>query len=252
MARHLHIETFIHADLDSVWRHTQDPALHQRWDLRFGSIDYLPRGDGEPQRFHYSLLGVSGVGVSAGERHRPDGTRTSVLRFGSEHPLSPIRSGAGYWRYVPQGGGVRFLTGYGYRPHVLPGRLMWWATAWSFDRLRLWLETGRTPERSLCHAFAELAVRAAVPAAAWLLVASIPAAGPLLALAISALAVLLPPLPGTPAARRCLRNPPTRRLPILEQPCPRSSSSRSATNSTAFTPGSSAASASVSTPARPA
>ncbi|MER6943942.1 hypothetical protein ABT294_07965 [Nonomuraea sp. NPDC000554] len=240
MARHLYVETSIRADLDALWLHTQDPALHQRWDLRFGRIRYLPRAEGEPQRFRYSTLGVSGVGVSAGERHRPDGTRTSALRFGSRHPLSPIRSGSGYWRYVPVRGGLRFLTAYGYRPHVLPGWLMWWATAWSFDRLRLWLETGRTPERSLLQALAELAARALAAVVAWTPVVP----GPV-AVAVTVLAIVLPPLPGTPAARRCLRRPPTQ-----EEPCPRSSSSRSATPSTACTPSSSGASASGSTPAR--
>src|SRR5690606_7735983 len=40
--------------------------------------------------------------------------------------------------------------------------LMAWATAWSFDRLRLWIERGIDPalsrQRSITHAFARLAV----------------------------------------------------------------------------------------------
>ncbi|MFG1696952.1 hypothetical protein [Nonomuraea sp. NPDC049309] len=194
----IYVETLISADIDQVWRTTQDLALHQRWDLRFGRITPLPSG-----HMRYSTLGISGTAVATGNRDGPGGTRTSALRFGSTHPLSPIRSGSGYWRYLPTPNGLRFLTLYDYRPRVLPGRLMWWATAWSFDRLRLWLETGLTPERALLRALAEVAVRGAAVAAAGL-------ALPLwAALTVLAAAVLWPPLPGTPAARRCLRHRPT-------------------------------------------
>ena len=80
--------------------------------------------------------------------------------------MSLIREGSGYWRYVPTGDGIRFLTWYDYRTRFGPfGRvidrlifrpLMGWATAWSFDRLRLWIERGIDPalsmQRSLAHA----------------------------------------------------------------------------------------------------
>ena len=55
-------------------------------------------------------------------------------------------------------GGVRFLTWYDYEVRFRwAGRVvnawalrpaMGWATAWSFDRLRLWVEEGQTPEVS--------------------------------------------------------------------------------------------------------
>ena len=71
---------------------------------------------------------------------------------------SLIRSGSGYWRYEPTSGGVRFLTRYDYETRwgalgalvdrVLFRPLLGWATAWSFDRLRIWLEEGVEPERS--------------------------------------------------------------------------------------------------------
>ncbi|MBO4253436.1 hypothetical protein, partial [Streptomyces griseorubiginosus] len=229
----LYIEARIRADLDDLWTRTQDPAQHQRWDLRFTEITYLPRGEGEPQRFRYAtrvgpFLTVAGTGVSAGERERPDGTRTSALRFSSPHPLSLLAEGSGYWRYVPDGDGVRFLTGYDYRPRwgrlgttadrLLFRPLMGWATAWSFDRLRLWLERGITPERALANWLAELAVRLMVlavgcaglslqpstrlfgplaPAMAFL--------SPLLSAVAVAVALFAAPLSRTPAARRCLR-----------------------------------------------
>ncbi|HEX6469261.1 MAG TPA: hypothetical protein VF069_09215 [Streptosporangiaceae bacterium] len=214
-SRAIYVETYIRADLDLVWRRTQRPEPHQRWDLRFHEIDYLPRGAGEPQRFRYvsrPLPGVrvTGTGVSTGDRDHADGSRTSVLRFAGDTRISLIRAGSGYWRYVPCDGGVRFLTRYDYVPGwgrwgAVADRLfrpvMGWATAWSFDRLRLWVERGRSPERSLAQGLVELVgrVTAAGSAASML--------PPPLAAAAAATAVLLPPLPGTPAARRCLRHP---------------------------------------------
>ncbi|MFF5495532.1 hypothetical protein [Streptomyces aquilus] len=234
----LYVEARIRADLDELWARTQEPSEHQRWDLRFTEIDYLPRAEGEPQHFRYATrvlpgLTIAGTGVSAGEKERPDGTRTSALRFSSPHPLSLLAEGSGYWRYVPDGDGVRFLTGYDYRPRwgafgacadrLLFRPLMGWATAWSFDRLRLWLERGITPERACANWLAELLARALVIVLACtgfgygsLLRLTGPLAPlffywmPALTLVALALALFAPPLSGTPAARRCLRRPPTR------------------------------------------
>jgi len=194
--RGVYVETGVSAGLDLLWRHTLDPRLHQRWDLRFTRIRYEPEDGKGPRRFRYETsvlpgLTIAGIGVFAGDHSKLDGTRTSVLRFVATDRLSLIRSGHGYWRYLPTRDGVRFLTGYDYTPGW--GRLgpvadrafrplIGWATAWSFDRLRLWLDHG-------------------VP----------------------------PLLPSTPAARRCLRRPPDRRsgrvprsMQKLETPCPRS------------------------------
>lgn len=144
--------------------------MHQRWDLRFTEIDYLPRQtERDPQRFRYATrigfgMRIQGEGESVGARER-DGERTSALRFWSDDARSLIRTGSGYWRYVPVGDGVRFLTLYDYDTRlgtfgklvdaVAFRPLLGWATAWSFDRLRLWLERGIDPdlalERTLIH-----------------------------------------------------------------------------------------------------
>ncbi|MEV0254364.1 hypothetical protein AB0H82_08845 [Streptomyces sp. NPDC050732] len=215
----LYIEARIRADLDDLWARTQEPGSHQRWDLRFTEIDYLPCREGEPRHFRYAtrvlpFLTIAGTGVSAGEKRRPDGTRTSALRFACPHPLSLLEEGSGYWRYVPTpDGDIRFLTGYDYRPRwgrcgkiadrAVLRPLMGWATAWSFDRLRLWLERGTTPERALLNAVADVVTRVLLVVAAVVL-------APMTALATAALMLMLPPLPTTPAARRCLRTPPAR------------------------------------------
>jgi hypothetical protein len=242
----IYVEAKVGGDFDELWRLTQDPRCHQRWDLRFGEIQPLPGPEDAPVRFRYATrvlpgLTLAGTGVSAGERERPDGTRTSALRFACPHPLSPLIEGSGYWRYVPDGDGVRFFTGYDYRPRWgRPGALldrlvfrplMGWATAWSFDRLRLWLERGISPERALLNWIAEMAVRSLVIAlsCAVLLAGPLQIAAltgplgpeaafalPLAAAVVITLALIKTPMSGTPAARRCLRNPPLRvRAPRL-------------------------------------
>ncbi|WP_199545885.1 hypothetical protein [Streptomyces sp. N35] len=246
--RGLYVEALIRADMETVWEHTQNPAEHQRWDLRFGEIDYLPKsGDdpAEPQRFRYAtrvlpFLKIAGTGISAGEKRRPDGTRTSALRFSSPHPLSLLEEGSGYWRYVPEGDGVRFITGYDYTPRwgrfgkaadrLVLRPLMGWATAWSFDRLRLWLEEGITPRWSLVHWLTEMLMRTLLLLAllglfvvfglqslVYVLASGYADFGVLFFVfavvgipsALVAMLLKLPPLPFTPAARRCGRTPRT-------------------------------------------
>jgi hypothetical protein len=208
--RSVYVETRIATDLDRVWELTQDAAQHVRWDARFTRITPEHRAEGEPQDFTYELrlpgLVLSGTGTSVGERVRADGTRTSALRFRSGSWLSPIRAGSGYWRYERVPNGVRFLTGYDYEPgpqgrwldDVCVRPAMGWLTAWSFDRLRLWAETGLQPEVALRRTMAVAAVRAAVLATAFR-----HRSLPLLLLASSPAPLALP------RARRCLRRPPS-------------------------------------------
>ena len=170
----IYVEIDIRTTMTELCRSTQTPRPHARWDLRFTDIPYLPRPDpAAPQRFLYATrIGfgrrICGQGETVGTREDAAGMRTSALRFWSDDPASLIRTGAGYWQYIPREDGIRFLTRYDYDTRFgLPGRLfdraifrplLGWATAWSFDRLRLWLEEGLDPgvafERSLVHALA--------------------------------------------------------------------------------------------------
>jgi hypothetical protein len=162
--------------MEEVWARTQRPELHERWDLRFTSIRYLPKpSPSAPQRFLYSTrigfgLHIDGEGESVGERDGASGERTSALRFWSHDRRSLIREGRGYWKYIPAPDGVTFLTWYDYDARFgAAGRaldravfrpVLGWATAWSFDRLRRWIEDGVDPGAALrvaaAHAIARL------------------------------------------------------------------------------------------------
>lgn len=154
----VYVSVRIAAPLETVWRLTQDPAQHARWDARFSRIEPLETLPDGATRFRYerALPGhvIRGTGTSIGETRGRDGRRTSALRFATRDRLSPLRSGRGYWRYEPVGDATVFTTGYDYEPgwgrvaDALGMRaLVTWLTAWSFDRLRLWAETGAPPER---------------------------------------------------------------------------------------------------------
>ncbi|MBF9143545.1 DoxX-like family protein [Hymenobacter properus] len=156
----IYVETRIRSSMEQLWAHTQRPELHQQWDLRFTEIEYLPRAsEAVPQQFLYATrigfgLGVAGCGESLGTREK-NGERTSVLKFWSDEKVSLIREGAGFWKYVPTDDGLRFFTRYDYQTRFgVAGEwldrlafrpLIGWATAWSFDSLRLWLEQGQRP-----------------------------------------------------------------------------------------------------------
>lgn len=148
--------------MERVWELTQNPELHARWDARFSAIHPTRIREDGAQEFRYELdlkvHTIRGTGISLGDREAANGARTSALLFDTEDRLSPLGRGRGYWRYVPDGDGVRFITGYDYAPGwgplgpivdpIITRRLVWWITAWSFDRLRLWAEHGIEPERT--------------------------------------------------------------------------------------------------------
>jgi uncharacterized membrane protein YphA (DoxX/SURF4 family) len=160
----IYVEIDLRCSMEDLWGRTQTPELHQQWDLRFTDIEYLPRPDPTlPQRFLYKTrigfgLNISGEGESVGT-HESNGSRSSALKFWSADSKSLIRQGSGYWQYIPLPNGIRFLTWYDYSTRFgVAGRLLdsvafrpmlGWATAWSFDRLRLWLEENKDPAESL-------------------------------------------------------------------------------------------------------
>ncbi|MDF2834993.1 MAG: yndG [Paenibacillus sp.] len=164
----IYVELDIAADMEAIWEHTQNPQLHRQWDLRFTEIDYLPReAPEEPQRFLYRTrigfgLDISGTGESKSARSAVTGEGISTLAFGSEQRISLIRRGGGYWRYRPKGQGVAFSTKFDYATRFgALGRLLdtlvfrpmfGYATAWSFDMLRIWLERGIAPAVTLQRA----------------------------------------------------------------------------------------------------
>ncbi|WP_227938833.1 DoxX-like family protein [Alkalihalobacillus deserti] len=165
----IYVETLINSDIEKVWGYTQDPEIHQQWDLRFSNIDYLPKEkENDPQRFLYKTnigfgISIAGKGESIKTIHKDD-ERMSSLKFWTDHPLSLIEEGSGYWKYVTTDSGIKFFTQYDYKTRFgYVGRiidqlfkpLMGWATAWSFDCLRLWLEKEIPPRisfiRSIIH-----------------------------------------------------------------------------------------------------
>lgn len=182
-AEAIYVEMPIRTTMAELWEHTQNPVLHQQWDLRFTTIGYLPKVTAdEPQRFLYTTQigfgwSVSGAGESVGQRDGRDGRTTSALKFWSDEPISLIQSGSGYWQYVPNGQTIRFLTWYNYQTRFgLAGRLfdkivfrplIGWATAWSFDALRLWLERGISPAISRRHTAVHVIIQL-VLAAIWI------------------------------------------------------------------------------------
>ncbi|MFB4366285.1 hypothetical protein [Bacillus sp. LR_6] len=159
----IYVEIEMKSDLDTLWEYTQNPSLHKEWDLRFSNITYLNRQPCEKQKFLYETrvgfgLKVSGTGETVGVFNKCSSERSSSLAFGSNHPLSLIRHGSGYWKYIQrENGKMTFLTQYQYKTaYGLPGRwidrllfrpLLGWATAWSFDALRLWVEKNKHPKR---------------------------------------------------------------------------------------------------------
>jgi hypothetical protein len=145
----IYAAALIHTDIDTAWRHTQDPSLIVRWDLRFKTLRYLPRADrSAPQRFEFTTpLGLRGTGEVLGMCSESDGTRTQELRF----RVGGL-AGWAYWQYVPRGGSVRVQTRFGMDNRALEDLLapmLRWVTARSLDRLRRCVEPGVEPTRRI-------------------------------------------------------------------------------------------------------
>lgn len=170
----IYVESLIQADIDQLWIYTQEPDYHQQWDLRFSEIRYLPLDEpNAPQRFLYRTkigfgISIAGMGESVRAVEGKDGERTSSLKFWSDQKLSLISEGRGYWQYTPTQQGIQFKTKYDYETRF--GRLgslldlffrpiMGWATAWSFDCLRIWLEKKIHPVSLLRQAIVHWLIR---------------------------------------------------------------------------------------------
>ncbi|BBH20651.1 membrane protein [Paenibacillus baekrokdamisoli] len=169
----IYVEIDMMTDLEKLWTYTQTPKLHEQWDLRFSEITYLPREKGDDdQHFLYRTrigfgLAIAGTGVSKATNPSSKEERTSTLSFGSEQAISLISKGGGYWKYRTNGDMVTFVTQYNYQTRFgLLGRwldrllfrpLFGYATAWSFDMLRIWLEKSIPPivslQRAVIHYF---------------------------------------------------------------------------------------------------
>lgn len=169
----IYVEIDINCSIDKAWAFTQQPSIHEQWDLRFSSITYLEKiHEDDPQRFTYTTkvipgIVVSGWGESKGSHEKKNGVKTSSLHFGTAQLISPIKEGRGYWQYIPQEKGMTFLTKYDYEVRFgsigrlfdqLFRPLMGWATALSFDVLARWIEKGESPKTQYRRFFSYYAI----------------------------------------------------------------------------------------------
>ncbi|PHB55522.1 DoxX-like family protein [Bacillus toyonensis] len=158
--RPIYVATEMKTTIEKLWEYMQEPDLHTEWDARFTEISYLEKKEGEAKKFLYKTkigfgLEIGGEGESIGEIRKETGERISSLKFWTDNTLSLIRIGRGYWKYTPHKECIHFETQYDYDTRY--GRignvidsymfrpLLGWATAWSFDALKLWLEKGLHP-----------------------------------------------------------------------------------------------------------
>ena len=157
----IYVELDINCSIDKAWQFTQQPSMHEQWDLRFSSITYNEKvHQDDPQQFTYTTkvmpgIVVSGWGESKGSHEKKNGVKTSSLHFGTSQLISPIKEGRGYWQYIPKEKGITFLTLYDYDTRfgvigrlldILFRPLLGWATALSFDVLARWIEVGESPK----------------------------------------------------------------------------------------------------------
>ncbi|MCI0764071.1 DoxX-like family protein [Bacillus sp. TL12] len=166
----IYVRAEMETSMEELWKYTQDLTLHTEWDARFTEISYLERKEGEPQRFLYKTkmgfgLEIAGEGESVGQLRKESGERISSLKFWTDSKLSLIKIGRGYWKYTPNGEKICFETQYDYETRfgrigrMIDSYVFWsllgWATAWSFDVLKLWLEKGVHPrlliKKSIIH-----------------------------------------------------------------------------------------------------
>jgi hypothetical protein len=152
--RKIVVETLIPAPVDRVWSATQDPAQHERWDIRFTRITYEsgidPRGF-HSMRYETRLgfgLRVEGFGNYLSSRPPPVEPAVSTFEFDSRDWKSLITRGRGVWHYRSQGSATLFRTVFDYDvrhgcigywiDRLVFRRVMQLATEWGFETLRQW------------------------------------------------------------------------------------------------------------------
>lgn len=164
----------IQSPVAEVWRLIQTPHLHERWDLRFaghagraGPDETQPRRSRPAARWGFGLT-IENEAESGDVQ--PGGGRALNYKFGSDDPGAFVCQGTGRWRCTPVSGAALLETSYDYDVRFgAAGRLfdrlvfrplLGWATAWCFDRLRLWIEREVDPATalkwSIVHAVARL------------------------------------------------------------------------------------------------
>ncbi len=141
----VHVAVRLRAPLAEVWRITQDHHRHPMWDHRFSRIEMLDDTitTGTRMRYEKRMCGMVIRGSGRYKLHRP--LQQSTFEFWSDDWRSPIRRGAGLWRYLPQpDGSVEFRTSYTYE-------VRWGRMGRVLDRfvIRRWFqrETERSFER---------------------------------------------------------------------------------------------------------
>jgi len=89
----IYVEVEIQDDLAHVWLLIQDPALHQRWDLRFSRIHYLPDPVSLNLNNFCTRRGSASVSASMGLARAPVNARlpAAIPRLLSNSP-PPIRN----------------------------------------------------------------------------------------------------------------------------------------------------------------
>lgn len=166
----VYVETTIHAPIEKVWEYTQNPKLHEQWDLRFSTISLNEPQNEQPQSFLYEKhlgfgLSVTGTGAYRTRMMDERNERASSLHFKSSHPLSFIIEGSGYWKYMKTSDHIVFQTQFDYKTkegkgwtwadRILFRPMIGFMTAFSFGALKTWLEKGTHPrlllERTLAH-----------------------------------------------------------------------------------------------------
>ncbi|MCM3147469.1 hypothetical protein [Bacillus pumilus] len=166
----VYVETTIHAPIEKVWEYTQNPKLHEQWDLRFSTISLNEPQNEQPQSFLYEKhlgfgLSVTGTGAYRTRMMDERNERASSLQFKSSHPLSFIKEGSGYWKYMKTSDHIVFQTQFDYKTkegkgwtwadRILFHPMIGFMTAFSFGALKTWLEKGTHPrlllERTLAH-----------------------------------------------------------------------------------------------------